>query len=189
MKALATWSGALAGLLLILIGGLLPSALLIPSTPLQLMDLPATWQVPALLLCPLVSGPRAGMIAAVAYLSIGLFDLPVFHSGGGLTYVLEPGFGYLAGFIPAAWMTGRLSQQQGMGDLTSQAGAAVAGLVTLHICGLVNLCLGALLGRWDQALTDLVLVYGLGPMPSQLALCAATALIAVILRWCLVIKE
>ena len=59
----------------------------------------------------------------------------------------------------------------------------------LHICGLVNLCLGALLGRWDQALTDLVLVYGVGPMPAQLALCAATALIAVILRWCLVIKE
>ena len=46
MKALANWSGALAGLLLILIGGLLPSALLIPSMPLQLMDLPATWQVP-----------------------------------------------------------------------------------------------------------------------------------------------
>ena len=76
-----------------------------------------------------------------------------------------------------------------MGDLTCQAGAAVAGLVTLQLCGLVNLCLGALLGRWDQALTDLVLVYGLGPMPAQLALCAATALIAVILRWCLVIKE
>ena len=189
MKALATWSGALAGLVMILIGSLMPAAVLVPSIPLELVDLPATWQVPALLLCALVSGPRAGMIAAVAYLSLGLFDLPVFHSGGGLTYVLEPGFGYLAGFIPAAWLTGRLSQQQGMGDLTSQAGAAVAGLVTLHICGLVNLCLGALLGRWDQALTDLVLVYGLGPMPSQLALCAATALIAVILRWCLVIKE
>ena len=74
MKALATWSGALAGLLLILIGGLLPSALLIPSAPLQLVDLPATWQVPALLLCALVSGPRAGMMAAVAYLSLGLTD-------------------------------------------------------------------------------------------------------------------
>ena len=189
MKALATWSGALAGLLLIVIGGLLPSALLIPSTPLQLMDLPATWQVPALLLCPLVSGPRAGMIAAVAYLSLGLLDLPVFHSGGGLTYVLEPGFGYLAGFIPAAWLTGRLSQQQGMGDLTAQAAAAMTGLVTLQFCGLVNLCLGALLGRWEQALPDLVMGYGIGPLPAQLALCAATAVVAVILRWCLVIRE
>ena len=189
MKALATWSGALAGVLMMLIGGLLPSALLIPSAPLQLMDLPATWQVPALLLCALVSGPRAGMIAAVAYLSLGLLDLPVFHSGGGLTYVLEPGFGYLAGFIPAAWLTGRLSQQQGMGDLTAQAAAAVAGLVTLQFCGLVNLCLGALLGRWEQALPDLVMGYGIGPLPAQLALCAATAVVAVILRWCLVVRE
>jgi len=189
VKALATWSGALAGLLLIVIGGLLPSALLIPSAPFQLVDLPATWQVPALLLCALVSGPRAGMMAAVAYLSLGLLDLPVFHSGGGLTYVLEPGFGYLAGFIPAAWLTGRLSQQQGMGDLTSQAAAAVAGLVTLQLSGLVNLAVGALLGRWDQPLTELVLSYGVGPLPAQLALCAATAVMAVILRWCLVIKE
>ena len=155
--------GALAGLLLIVIGGLLPSALPFLNA-LQLMDLPATWQVPALLLCALVSGPRAGMIAAVAYLSLGLLDLPVFHSGGGLTYVLEPGFGYLAGFIPAAWLTGRLSQQRGMGDLTSQAAAAVAGLVTLQLSGLVSLAVGALLGR-GSALTELVLSYGVSPLP------------------------
>ena len=53
----------------------------------------------------------------------------------------------------------------------------------------MNLAVGALLGRWDQPLTELVLSYGVGPLPAQLALCAATALIAVILRWCLVIKE
>ena len=63
MRALATWSGALAGLLLILIGSLLPAALLVPL-PLSVVELPATWQVPALLLCALVCGPRAGVIAA-----------------------------------------------------------------------------------------------------------------------------
>ena len=103
--------------------------------------------------------------------------------------VLVPGFGYLAGFIPAAWLRGRLSLQQGMGDVTAQAAAAVAGLVTLQFCGLVNLCLGALLGRWDQSLPELVVGYGIGPLPAQLALCAATAVVAVILRWCLVIRE
>ena len=40
-----------------------------------------------------VSGPRAGVMAAVGYLTLGLFSLPVFHGGGGLSYVLEPGFG------------------------------------------------------------------------------------------------
>ena len=189
MKALATWSGALAGLVMILIGSLMPAAVLVPSVPLELVDLPATWQVPALLLCALVSGPRAGMIAAVAYLSLGLFDLPVFHGGGGLAYVMEPGFGYLAGFVPAAWLTGRLAQQRGMGDLPAQMAAGLAGLVILQLCGLINLIIGALLGRWSAPLPTLLLDYSLGPLPSQLGLCAAVAVLSVMLRWCLVIRE
>jgi biotin transport system substrate-specific component len=181
VRALATWSGALAGLMLILIGSLLPAALLVPL-PLSVVELPATWQVPALLLCALVCGPRAGVIAAVAYLSIGLTDLPVFQSGGGITYVLEPGFGYLAGFIPAAWLTGRLSQQNEMGDLTAQTGSAIAGLIVLQLCGLLNLGLGALLSRWSVSLPQLIVQYSLGPLPAQLLLCCGVGLIAVVLR-------
>ena len=181
MRALATWSGALAGLLLILIGSLLPAALLVPL-PLSVVELPATWQVPALLLCALVCGPRAGVIAAVAYLSIGLTDLPVFQSGGGITYALEPGFGYLAGFIPAAWLTGRLSQQNEMGDLTAQTGSAIAGLLVLQLCGILNLGLGALLSRWSVSLPKLIVQYSLGPLPAQLLLCCGVGLIAVVLR-------
>ena len=189
VKAFATWSGALMGVLLIVIGGLLPAAALAPQLPLTVIDLPSTWQVPALLLCALVCGPRAGVIAAVAYLSLGLFNMPVFHAGGGPTYVLQPGFGYLAGFIPAAWLTGRLSQQQGMGDLTAQTAAAAAGLITLQLCGLLNLCLGAVMGRWDVPLLTLVMDYSVGPFPIQLALCASTGVVAVLMRWCLVIRE
>ena len=189
MKALATWSGALAGVLLIVIGGLLPVASLWPAADISVIELPATWQVPALLLCALVCGPRAGMIAAVAYLSLGLFDLPVFTAGGGLAYLLEPGFGYLAGFIPAAWLTGRLSQQQGMGGVVAQSAAAAAGLITLQLCGLINIALGSLLGRWDSSFPALLVDYSLGPLPTQLALCAATGVLAVVMRWCLLIRE
>ena len=89
----------------ILIGSLVPAALLLPTPEIAVLDLPATWQVSALLVCAMVSGPRAGVIAAVAYLSMGFTNLPVFHGGGGLNYLLEPGFGYLAGFVPAAWLS------------------------------------------------------------------------------------
>ena len=181
VRALATWSGALAGLLLILLGGLLPAAILLPLSP-HLVTLPATWQVPSLLLCALVSGPRAGVIAAVAYLSLGLMDLEVFHSGGGLRYLLDPGFDYLAGFVPAAWLTGRLSQQNGMGDLLAQTTAAIAGLITLQLCGLINLGIGAMVGRWGTPLPDLIMQYSLGPLPAQLLLCTAIGLLAVLLR-------
>ena len=118
MRALATWSGAIAGLLLILVGGLIQAAAPLPAASggWNLTTLPITLQVPALLLTALVCGPRSGMLAAVAYLSLGLFQLPVFQGGGGAAYLLDPGFGYLAGFIPAAWLTGKLVRQQGMDD-------------------------------------------------------------------------
>ena len=188
VRALATWSGAFAGLMLTLVGSLIPAAMLWPGVPLEVLSLPSTWQVPALLICALVCGPRAGVIASVAYLTIGLVDLPVFHDGGGPGYLLNPGFGYLAGFVPAAWLCGRLSQQEGMNDLARLTLAAIAGLVMIQLCGLLNLLVGGLLGRWADPLPELLFSYGVGPLPSQLALCVAAALLALPLRRLLLIE-
>ena len=189
MRALATWSGALAGLLLILIGTQLPVVAILPITPIRLIELPATWQVPAVLLCALVSGPRAGVMASVGYISLGLMDMPVFHSGGGLNYVLEPSFGYLAGFVPAAWITGRLSQQPDMSDLLAQTGSAIVGLVILQFCGLINLIIGNLFGRWYLPLPELIVQYSLGPLPFQIAMCMSAGLVAVLFRWLLLLGK
>lgn len=184
MRALATWSGAVAGLFLILVGSLIQAALVVPlpELPPPVLPLPSTWQVPALLLCSLVAGPRAGVIASVAYLTIGLVDLPVFYGGGGIAYVLTPGFGYLAGFIPAAWLTGRLAMQSGMNDIPRLTLAAMAGLLIIQLCGLLNLLLGAGLGRWQQPLAELLFSYSLGPLVAQLALCCAAGLLARCIR-------
>ncbi|MEY4801422.1 MAG: hypothetical protein RLZZ274_153, partial [Cyanobacteriota bacterium] len=175
MRALATWSGAIAGLLLILVGGLIQAAAPLPTASggWNLTTLPITLQVPALLLTALVCGPRSGMLAAVAYLSLGLFQLPVFQGGGGAAYLLDPGFGYLAGFIPAAWLTGKLVRQQGMDDLLGLFGAAVVGLGVLQVCGIANLLLGALAGRWGPNLGILLFSYSLAPLIPQLLLCCA----------------
>ena len=76
-----------------------------------------------------------------------------------------------------------------MGDLPAQMAAGLAGLVILQLCGLINLSIGALLGRWSAPLPTLLLDYSIGPLPSQLGLCAAAAVLSVLLRWCLVIRE
>ena len=182
MRALASWCGAFAGLLAILIGGLVPAALFLPAPDPIVVPLPVTWQVPALFLCAMVSGPRAGVMAAVGYLTLGLFSLPVFHGGGGLSYMLEPGFGYLAGFVPAAWLTGRLAQQDGMDDLPRQALSAFAGLLVLQICGVLNLAIGAVLGRWTLSFLELLMQFSIGPLPPQMLLCIGAALLSVVLR-------
>jgi len=189
LRALATWSGAIAGLLLIVVGGLVPAA--VPfhdAAGWAIRPLGITLQVPALLLTALVCGPRSAMLAAVAYLSIGLFQLPVFREGGGLGYLLDPGFGYLAGFVPAAWLTGRLARLGRLDDPLSLAAAAAVGLLVLHLTGLVNLLLGGLAGRWDTALLPLVLSYSLALLP-QLLLCCAVGVLAWLMRRLLLIES
>ena len=189
MRALATWTGAIAGLLLIVAGGLVPAAIPFPADGgWTIRPLGITLQVPALLLTGLVGGPRTAMLAAVAYLSVGLFQLPVFHGGGGLGYLLDPGFGYLAGFLPAGWVTGRLARQPGMNDPLALAGAAALGLVVLHLCGLLNLLLGALAGRWGSDVLTLLLAHTLALLP-QLLLCCAVAVLAWVLRRILLIES
>jgi biotin transport system substrate-specific component len=184
LRAIAIWTGALAGLMLILAGGLVSAAVPLPggNGSLQLVTLPMTLQVPALLLTALVCGPRSAMLAAVAYLSIGLFQLPVFQGGGGPGYLLEPGFGYLVGFVPAAWLSGRLARQGGMDDLLSLFGVSLLGLAVLQVCGLLNLMLGALSGRWSAGLLQLTVSYSLAPLPAQVLLCCAVAVAALALR-------
>lgn len=189
LRALATWSGAIAGLLLILVGGLVPAAFPVhEAAGWVVRPLGITLQVPALLLTALVCGPRSATLAAVAYLSVGLFQLPVFHEGGGVGYLLDPGFGYLAGFLPAAWITGKLARQPGMDDPLTLAGAAAIGLVVLHLCGLANLLLGSLAGRWGGDTLTLVVGYSLALLP-QLLLCCAAGVLAWLLRRLLLVPS
>lgn len=184
MRALANWSGALAGLLLILVGGLIQAAIPWPTAQgaWEITPLPITLQVPGLLLTALVCGPRSALLAAVGYLTLGLFQLPVFHSGGGLGYLLDPGFGYLAGFLPGGWLAGKLARQPGMDGLLKLTGSAVVGLIAIQLCGLINLSLGAIAGRWSADLLTMVVRYSLAPLPSLLLLCCAVGITAVALR-------
>lgn len=170
--------------MLILAGGLVSAALPWPGDNggLGLLPLPMTLQVPALLLTALVCGPRSAMLASIAYLSLGLFQLPVFQGGGGVGYVLEPGFGYLVGFIPAAWLSGRLARQAGVDDLLSLFGISLLGLGVLQLFGVLNLLLGALARRWPQGLLQLLFSYSLAPLAGQLLLCCAVAVLALLLR-------
>lgn len=154
----------------------------------SLRPLGITLQVPALLLTALVAGPRSALLAAVAYLSVGLFQLPVFHEGGGISYLLDPGFGYLAGFVPAAWVSGRLARQPDMGDPLNLAVVAGVGLIVIQVCGLTNLLLGALVGRWGSGVLPLVIGYSLAILP-QLLLCCAVAVLAWLLRRILLIES
>ena len=65
-----------------------------------------TFQMLFALLAGIILGPSRGTIAMAAYMFIGLAGLPVFSSGGGPAYVLQPSFGFILGFIPGALIAG-----------------------------------------------------------------------------------
>ena len=61
----------------------------------------------------LLLGERGAFLSVLVYLLLGLAGLPVFASGGGLSYIARPTFGFLLGFLPAAWVSGFLSRHAG----------------------------------------------------------------------------
>lgn len=72
---------------------------------------PLTLQTLAVLLVGGLLGPRMGVAAVTSYLALGLVGAPVFHNGlGGLALLAGPTGGYLAGFVPAAFLMGLAGQ-------------------------------------------------------------------------------
>jgi len=78
--------------------------ILLPVPPV-----PITLQTLFLYLAAAVLGGALGAWSQIVYLLLGVIGLPVFAGGkAGLGVLTGPTGGYLAGFIPAAWLTGRL---------------------------------------------------------------------------------
>ena len=85
-------------------------ALIVISARLSLAigPIPVTMQTLAVILTGLLLGPKKGWLAPTLYLLMGLTGLPVFSGGGGVGYLIKPTFGFLLGFIPAAYFAGVL---------------------------------------------------------------------------------
>ena len=67
---------------------------------------PLTLQSAAVLMAGIVLGSKLASLSVILYLLIGIAGIPVFAAGGGPGYMLMPTFGYILGFIPAAWISG-----------------------------------------------------------------------------------
>ena len=63
---------------------------------------PLTLQMPATLLCIFILPNFLSTATIAVYIFAGLLGLPVFASGGGFSYIFNPAFGYLIGFLLAS---------------------------------------------------------------------------------------
>ncbi len=176
--------------MLIIICAMIPSSVILPQQDLSLSIIPlnSTWQIQGLLLTSLLCGPQIGIICAISYLIIGLFYLPVFHGGGSVGYILTHEFGYLVGFIPAAWTCGFLSKRQSNANLINYSFYTVLSLCTLHLTGVTYLIIGKAIWNWKDNLSDLILINSFIPFPTQLLLCISISLISIFLRRLIILK-
>ncbi len=138
---------------------------------------PFTLQLLFTTLAGLILGSRRGALSVLLYVLLGLAGVPVFTEGGGPSYIFQPTFGYLIGFIAGAWLTGRIREGGAptMGRLLS---ADFAGLAVVYLFGMIyvyiinNFYLGTPIGIWPVVLYCFILA-----VPGDIALCVLAAVI------------
>lgn len=126
-------------------------------------------------------GPGCGALSQGVYVALGLMGLPIFTTGGGFGYVLQPTFGFLLGLIPAAAIIGAIS-----GKSTSPlriALACAAGLAALYAVGVpyMALILNGYMGK-NMSLSALLWAGMIPFLPGDAIKIAVTALLCPLLR-------
>lgn len=105
--------------------------------PLPLYTMHFTLQWFFVLMAGFLLGAKRGALSVAVYICIGLVGVPVFAAGGGPAYVLRPGFGFLLGFIPAAFLIGLLSNGVKSAKLIWYLVPAVVGEVVYYAVGAI----------------------------------------------------
>jgi len=104
---------------------------------LEIGPVPVTMQTFVVLLSGALLGARRGALAQITYLLFGLAGFPWFSRGGGIQYIFSPTFGYIIGFVLAAFLVGFFCQRGWDRNLRTAILAILIGNVVLYIPGLL----------------------------------------------------
>lgn len=83
----------------------------------------------------LLLGARLGLYSQLLYVGIGLSGIPIFTQGGGLSYIFQPTFGYLIGFILCAYIIGKLTENLKEIRFKNIFPSVVAGMLSVYMIG------------------------------------------------------
>lgn len=140
---------------------------------------PFTLQIVFVFLAGCLLGSRNGFQSQLVYIGIGLVGLPVFTQGGGITYVLQPTFGYLIGFALAALVIGWMIDKVESPTKKHFIGANIVGLIIIYAVAVPYLYVS--LNFWLQVETSWSHIFLVGFLNSIIAdfcLAIASALLA-----------
>ena len=139
-----------------------------------------TLQFLFVLLAGMILGYRMGAVSVGVYVLLGLCGLPIFAAGGGISYMFRPSFGYLIGFILAAFVAGLIVEKTGWKGYSKYLMAAFGGFVVTYVIGLAYkyLILNFYVGEKTAFAMVLADCFPLD-MPGDIVLCFLSAGLAV----------
>ncbi|MET2012763.1 biotin transporter BioY [Microbacterium chocolatum] len=146
--------------------------------------IPITGQTLGVIVVGAALGARRGAAALTTYLLVGLAGLPVFAGPvAGPAYVLSPSFGFLVGFIPAAFLAGWFAERAWDRKPWLAFVGFVAASIVPFLVGVpyMALILGTVLGQ--QVGVASVLAAGVAPFIVPGLIKAAAAAVLVPLAW------
>ena len=100
---------------------------------------PFTLQYLFCALAGVILGSKLGALSQIVYVAIGLLGVPVFTEGGGFNYIFKPTFGYLIGFIIAAYVIGKIRENVKELTFTKAIFMMLSGLFFIYLFGVVYL--------------------------------------------------
>ncbi|MHC1683023.1 MAG: biotin transporter BioY [Clostridiaceae bacterium] len=100
---------------------------------------PFTLQYLFCALAGIILGSRLGALSQIVYVAIGLAGVPVFTEGGGLSYIFKPTFGYLIGFIIAAYVIGKVRENVKELNFIKAICILLLGLFFIYLFGVIYL--------------------------------------------------
>ncbi len=103
---------------------------------IEIWPVPITMQTFVVLLAGALLGSKKGALSQITYLLIGMSGLPWFVRGGGIGYIMSPTFGYIIGFVFAAYSIGWLCERGFDRNLKTAILAMLIGNIILYIPGL-----------------------------------------------------
>ena len=124
-------------------------------------------QIPAVMFIGAFLGRKYGIASVLLYILLGLFVIPVFALGGGPKYILEYGFGYILGYIPAIFFSGSILKSGFSNRNILQA--VLVGVLTIHLIGVLYMLFIAglkhegwiFISSWISAQSGIKIIYDL----------------------------
>jgi biotin transport system substrate-specific component len=139
---------------------------------------PITFQTVISVLAGLLLGWKKGTISMAVYCVMGLIGIPVFSGfTGGIIAVVKPTFGYILGFILAAFTAGIICRGNKL-PLWRYIVGAVAAFLVNYLVGIPYFALVWQLYLNKPDLWKYIIEYNLLYMPKDLALCLVAAIVA-----------